>query len=282
MYRFKYIKIQTKYFVPGDPYEQIIVDAIKGKIQNNDILVLSEKALSTALGYIADESKIKAGLFAKLIVLFWMRIIWPYFLAKLAKLIPKTINRLRQYPIEYGSKHKQLALWRVGFLQALRHYSEGGIDGSNLPYAYVALPLKDANNIAIKIRNAIKNKLGINVTVIIVDGDTTYSWGNFHLAPRKVYVKGLFHFGGFLAFLIGRMFNGKRSNTPIAVCGKKLPLPLLLKISRRAHKIRGYGAGLTVWDMVNRFQTAIDGVTLSMLMSVPHYPIVIVHPYKKV
>lgn len=281
MYNFKYIKIQTKYLLPGDPYDSIIINAIRSKIRNGDIVVLSEKALSVAIGNIADESKIHAGLFAKLIVLVWMRIIWPYFLGRIAKLIPKTINRLRSYPLDYGARHKQLALWRVGFLQALRHYSEGGIDGSNLPYAYVALPLKNPQEVANKIRAKIRNELNVRVTVIIVDGDTTYSWNNLHLAPRKVHVKGLIHFGGFLTFIIGRMFNGKRSNTPIAISGMHIPLPLLLKLSRRSHKIRGYGAGLTVWDMIRRFKTSIDGVTPKMLMTVPHYPIVIIRPYKK-
>ena len=54
----------------------------------------------------------------------------------------RLLVRLRNYPLESGSRHKQLALEQAGVLQALMFGSEGGIDGSNLPYAYVSLPLK--------------------------------------------------------------------------------------------------------------------------------------------
>jgi F420-0:gamma-glutamyl ligase-like protein len=37
----------------------------------------------------------------------------------------------------------------------------------------------------------------------------------------------------------------------------------------------GAGAGKTVWDMAERFQVNLTGVTWKMLMKIRHYPIVV-------
>ena len=84
---------------------------------------------------------IKPGYVAKLLVKIWMRRIWGGPLGKLTKLKRRTLGNLRNFPIPEGVHHKQVAIERAGILQAMRHYSEGGIDASNLPYSYVCLPL---------------------------------------------------------------------------------------------------------------------------------------------
>ena len=78
-----------------------------------------------------------------------------------------------------------MTLNHAGFFQTLRHGSEGGIDVSNLPYAYSCIPFIDPESIAVNLKKYIKNVLDKNVDVMISDSDKTYSFFNFHFSPRK-------------------------------------------------------------------------------------------------
>ncbi|TRO55274.1 hypothetical protein E2P71_02945, partial [Candidatus Bathyarchaeota archaeon] len=158
----------------------------------------------------------------------------------------------------------------------LRHYSEGGIDASNLPYSYVSLPLKDAEKIASSTRETILKETGASVTVMIVDGDTTYSKRNLHLAPRKTETPGLIHFGGFMTFIIGRSLGFKARQTPIAISGEEINPDKALWYARLFHKQCGGGAGRTAWSMSLKMDTTLTGVTWEMLDSVDHYPLTII------
>lgn len=273
--KLKAIRVRTRYWRPGTDYVGEIVTAIKGLVEDGDIVTVSEKAIATASGLIVDESKIRAGKFAKLLVRAWMRRIWGGWLGRLTRLREKTVERLRGFPLEAGAAHKETALRYVGLLQALRHYSEGGIDASNLPYTYVSLPLRDPLKEAARIKEAIEAETGRGVSVMIVDGDTTYSWRNLHLAPRRVGVPGLVHLGGFLTFVVGRMLRLKARSTPIASAGAPLDPDWALTLANVAHRVRGYGAGRTVWEMSERMGTSLTGVTWEMLDRVEHVPILI-------
>src|SRR3990172_4964471 len=180
MTKYQALELTTKYWKPGEDYVNEITKTIGKRVVDDDFVVVSEKALSTALGRIVDESRVKPNLSAKIISRFWMRLVWGYFLGVLCRFGKRLILRLRQYPFEDGSRHKHVALQHAGLLQALMFGSEGGIDGSNLPYSYVSLPLENANELADKIREGIRLKLGKNVTVIILDPDKTYSFRTFH------------------------------------------------------------------------------------------------------
>ncbi len=68
-----------------------------------------------------------------------------------------------------------------------------------------ASPLEHPERIASRIREAILAETGEAVTVLIVDGDTTYSWRNLHIAPRRLDYPGIIHFGGVMSFIIGRV-----------------------------------------------------------------------------
>ncbi|MBS7637557.1 coenzyme F420-0:L-glutamate ligase, partial [Candidatus Bathyarchaeota archaeon] len=181
--KFKTIKVRTDYWRPGTDHIREIISAVRDLVRDGDIVTVSEKAISTASDLLVDESRVEAGWLARLIAGFWMRRIWGGPLGRLTRLRKKTIIRLRGYPFEEGAAHKQLAIRYVGLLQALRHYSEGGIDASNLPYSLVSLPLKRPFREAERIRNALMSSTGLRLSVMIVDGDTTYSWRNLHLAP---------------------------------------------------------------------------------------------------
>ncbi len=274
----KAVAVTTQYWRPGEDYLKQIVNSIRNKIQDGDFVTISEKAISTALGNLLDESVVQPGWLARFLAKYWMRFIWVHILGPLCHLRKKTIRHLRAYPIEEGSAHKQVALEHAGLLQALMQGSEGAIDGSNLPYSYVSLPLRNAQQIAQKIREQIKSELGKKVIVVIVDTDKTYSMKGFHFTPRPKPIKGIHSFGGFLTYVLGRFFKLKQRATPVAVAGSKIGVEEALEIAKTANRSRGLGAGRTVWDMAKTFRVPLTGVTWEMLDKVKHQPIVIIKP----
>jgi len=276
MTKYYALAVATGYWKPSDNYTDKIIDALEDKIENGDFIVISEKAISTATGNIIDESTIKTSLNAKVIARFWMRIAWGYPLGILCRFGQRLLHRLREYPLESGSRHKQVALQHAGLMQALMFGSEGGIDGSNLPYSYVSLPLGNAAEIAQEIQNQIRLKLRKDVCVIIADTDKTYKFRNFFFTPRPKPLKGIHSFGGFTTYIIGRMLKLKKSSTPLAVAGCNLQASEALKITNIADKARGTGSGATVWDMAARFQVEVNGVSWDMLAKIRHNPLVIV------
>jgi F420-0:gamma-glutamyl ligase-like protein len=273
---YKTLAIRTKYWRPGENYLEEIIKGISGRIENGDFLVVSEKAISTASGNIVDESNTKPSLNARVIAKFWMRVVWGYFLGSLCHFRETLIRRLRTYPFEAGSCHKQVALEQSGLLQALMFGSEGGIDGSNLPYCYVSLLLKESGRIAEAIHEEIQERLGKRACVLIVDTDKTHSFRNFHFTPRPSTVEGIHSFGGFMAYVVGRTCKLKKRATPIAVAGCRISAEEALEVAEIANRSRGSGAGRTVWDMAERFNVGLDGVSWEMLETVKHKPIVIV------
>jgi len=270
------LAIVTKYWKPGENYLEEIIKGIDGKTADGDFLVISEKAVSTALNNIVDESHVKPSLSAKLIAKYWMQIVWGYFLGPLCHFRKRLLQHLLKYPFDTGSRHKQVALQYAGFLQALMFGSEGGIDGSNLAYSYVSLPLKNPEEIATKIRERVWSRLQKKVFVIIADTDKTYSFRKFHFTPRPRPIKGIYSFGGFISYTVGRMLKLKRNATPIAVAGCQISAEKALEIAEVANRARGFGAGRTVWDMAEKFKVELTEVSWEMLETVKHKPIVIV------
>ena len=276
MTKYYALAIVTKYWMPGENYINNIIDALEKRVVNNDFVVISEKAISTALGNIIDESSTSPSFNAKLISRLWMRIAWGCCLGVLCRLGPRLRRRLREYPLEAGSRHKQIVLQHAGLLLALMWGSEGGIDGSNLPFSYVSMPLSNPYETAEAIHQQIWLKLKKKVFVIIIDTDKTYSFRNFHFTPRPKPMMGIRSLGGVTAYIIGRMFKFRKRPTPLAVAGGNLQAKEALKIANIADRARGEGSGATVWDMAARFKVAATGISWDMLLKVEHKPIVIV------
>lgn len=274
--KIKTLTLRCRYWRPGTDYISKITERVKNNIESGDIVAVSEKAVSTATGNIVDEAQIKPSILAWFLSSIWTRKIWGGPLGKIAGLKGQTIENLRNYPLEEGAAHKQLALSKAGLLQSLRHYSEGGIDASNLPYAYVSLPLQNPMINASMIRKHILSTTGKEVTVLIMDGDTTYSWRNLHLAPRIVEYPGLIHFGGVITFLVGRFLGFKARQTPIAIAGEPINPDRALWYAKLFHRQCGGGAGRTAWSMSQKMDTSLTGVTWEMLESVEHYPVSII------
>jgi F420-0:gamma-glutamyl ligase-like protein len=276
MAKYKVLVVTTKYWRPREDYLEEIIKSVKGKIAEEDFVVVSEKAISIASNNIVDESGIKPSLGARLIARYWMRLVWGYFLSPLCHFREKLSRQLREYPLEIGDCHKQVAIQQAGFLQALMFGSEGGIDGSNLAYSYVSLPLKNADEIAQIIREKIWSSLRKKVFVIIADTDKTYSFRNFHFTPRPRPIKDIHSFGGFATYVVGRALKLKRRATPIAVAGCQIQAEEALEIANIANRARGFGAGRTVWDMAEKFKVKVNEVSWEMLETVKHKPIIIV------
>lgn len=275
MAKYRALAVATKFWKLGDNYLDKIIAAVDKNLEDGDFMIVSEKALSTTMGRIADESSVSPSLTAMLLSRLWMRIIWGYFLGTLCHFGQRLLQRLRQYPLEPGSRHKQVALQNAGLFQTLMFGSEGGIDGSNLPYSYVSLPLTNASLVAEKIRRQILRDLRKRVCVIIVDTDKTYTFRNFHFTPRPKPLKGIHSSAGVVAYIIGRAFRFKRRSTPLAAAGCTLQAIDALKISNIADRIRGPGSGATVWDMASRFNVSVTDVSWEMLEKISHKPIVI-------
>jgi F420-0:gamma-glutamyl ligase-like protein len=270
------LPLTTKYWRPGQDYVQQIISRIDGKIADNDIIVLSEKAISTARKNIIDETQATPSFTARLIAAFWMRKVWGYLLGPFCHFRLKLISRIRQYPVKAGSRHKQVVLEQAGLLQALMFGSEGAIDGSNLPYSYVSLPLKKPGEIAEMIRKRIQLFLKKEVVVMIVDTDKTYSLKSFHFTPRPSPIMGIHTCGGFIAYATGQFLKLRKRATPLALAGSDLNLEESLTIAQIANQSRGFGAGRTVWEMAERFNVALTDVSWEMLDRVKHKPIIIV------
>ena len=265
MTKYYALPVATEYWKPGKNYLNDILDAVEKRVANGDFVVVSEKALSTALGNIIDESSTSPSFNAKLISRLWMRIAWGYFLGVLCRFGPRLRRRLREYPFEAGSRHKQIALQQAGLLQALMWGSEGGIDGSNLPFSYVSLPLNKPYAVAALIHRQIWLKLKKKVFVIIVDTDKTYAFRNFFFTPHPQPMKGIHSLGGVTAYFVGRLFKFRKRPTPLAVAGGRVQAREALKIANIADRARGPGSGATVWDMAARFNVATTGTSWDML-----------------
>jgi F420-0:gamma-glutamyl ligase-like protein len=269
------LAITTRYWTPKTDYVQEITNSVRGKIEDGDFVVVSEKAISTAVGNIIDENSAEPTLNSEFIARFWMRTVWGFILGPLCRLPASFMKHLREYPFETGSRHKEVALQYCGLLQTLMFGSEGGIDASNLAYSYVSLPLKNAHRTAQKIHKELQQTLQKRLCVIITDTDKTYSFWNFHFAPRQTSFKGIHSFGGTLAYVVGRSLRLRRRATPIAAAGREVNVEDALEIAELANRVRGFGAGRTVWDMADKFKVGLTDVTWEMLQTVRHKPIVI-------
>jgi F420-0:gamma-glutamyl ligase-like protein len=274
--KYKTLAVKTRYWKPKDDYITDIISSIENVVNDGDFVTISEKAVSTALGNLVDEKKIKPSSLARFIAKYWMRIVWPYVLGPVCHLRKKTVDYLRSYPVEEGSRHKQLALQRSGFLQALMHGSEGGIDGSNLAFSYVCLPLENAQEIVFELRERIYRELGKKVSVTIVDTDKTYSLKGFHFTPRPKPIKGIYSIGGFLAYVFGRCLKLQKRATPLAFSGSNISTEEAIEIAKVANRARGSGAGRTVWDMAKNFKVSLTEVTWNMLDQTEHRPVVLI------
>lgn len=269
------------YWYPNTNIIHEIVRVYGKHIRGGDIIVISEKALCVAKGNIYDEKSIKkVDPFTKVASYMVNKFIW----GKLLKSIfpSKEIMRVvQETPINIVATHKKLALRYGGPIHFLKPYSEVGIDATNLPYMYVSLPLKNASIEAEEIRIEISRRLRRNVNVLIIDTDRTFKlrWINsMAISTRPSSISGIVDLGG-LGYIIGKIFDKIFTEypTPIAYDGTPINLTDMLKITRFADKMMGYGFGRNILDMLSKLgKKGFEEVKWMDMLRIKHYPVVIV------
>lgn len=272
----KFRTIQSPYWRPGTNYCKIIADLIKPVVRDGDIIVISEKAVAIAKNRLVNEDSVIPSVTARVLATIWSRMIWGRFLSYVCRFKAPTMMRLRQYPIEQGSHHKQIVLMYRGLIHALHYGSEGGIDLNNVPYALACVPLDEPINDARTILNHVQAISKKQLTVLISDTDSTFSWKNIHFTSRSHAVKGIIPFNTPLAFIIGRFARLQQRATPLAIVGQKISVNDALRFADIAHHARGQGAGRTVWDSAKNFGVKVSDITWDLLASIKHFPIVII------
>lgn len=277
----KYKAIQSPYWKPGTNYCEVIVDLVKPIVRDGDIIVISEKAVAIAKNRLVNENSVTPGISARLLVTIWTRIIWGRFLSYMCRFKAPTMRRLRQYPILKGRYHKQTVLMHRGLIHALHYGSEGGIDLNNIPYDLACVPLDEPINDARAILNHVQAISKKQLTVIISDTDSTFSWKNIHFTSRSHAIKGIIALNNPLAFIIGRFARLKQRATPLSLVGKKISVDDALRFAEIAHRVRGHGAGRTVWDSAKKFGVELSNITWDLLASINHFPIVVIRRTKK-
>lgn len=169
----------------GDDYVKIIVDSVQASghpIEKNDIIVIASKVVSSALGLMADMSRIKAGPKAKLI-------------AKKFGLNPAHIQLILDEADEvyggvaYENPHFVIFWTRKGGAFEIN----SGVDIKNSPLGQETIDLPEPNKIAEKIRKRVQELTGKKVGVLIIDsnwyplrnGSTGFTVGMAGFEPVK-------------------------------------------------------------------------------------------------
>ena len=270
------------YWYPGTDAISKLIRAYGKVADNGDFLIISEKALAIAYGYVYDESLVKADEITYALTFILNKYVWGYLLSRYIGI--KTRQLLLSTPINVMARHKKLALRYGGFKHFIKPVSEAGIDAKNLPYQYVALPLNDANKIVQKIYQEFLLR-GKKINVLIIDTDRAFKpkrLSGIVFSTRKSFIKGIIDLGGF-GYMIGRAFPRlfKVYPTPVAYYGDRISLITILKISKIARKIIGEGFGLNVYDMLSKLnKKSFEEVTWTDMSKIMHYPAVLIKVIK--
>ena len=270
-----------KYWFPGSNFVREIVNKYKEFLGDGLFVVITEKAISVALGNIYDESIIKPDPISKYFTKIVNSHLWGRLLYRLFRRGEDFLDLIREIPLEYLAIHKKLSIKYGGLHHFIKPCSEAGIDTTNLPYYYVSLPLRNADKIARKIREEIVKLVGKDVYILLVDTDRTFKprhISSLAISTRPSYVKGIIDLGG-LGYILGRLFAEKfiEYPTPVAYDGYWLGLPRILKIAKIAEKSMGHGLGRTAIEMLrNLGKNSFDKVRWVDMNKIKHYPAVVI------
>ncbi|MHC1570682.1 MAG: coenzyme F420-0:L-glutamate ligase [Methermicoccaceae archaeon] len=156
--RVEIIAVRTRVIEPHDDVLDVLDEALEREgieLEDGDVLVVSESALSTALGGVVRLSDVKAGHEA-------------CELGRTYSVRPEVMQLIIEHSesIIGGIEGYVLAL-RDGFL-----CPNAGIDTSNAPEGCVVLPLSEPNVQAGEIRLGIRAGYGVDVGVVVSDSRT--------------------------------------------------------------------------------------------------------------
>lgn len=277
--KLRILRKHFNYWYPGTDVVKEIIDKYGKYIENGDIIVIAEKALSTALGNIYDEGLIQADMLTKILTFITVRILWLNLLRFVFRK-RETIHILSTVQLNVIAAHKKLSLRYGGLKHFLKPVSEAGIDTTNLPYNYVSLPLRDLTILS-TIRVEIFRKLGKYVNILIIDTDKTFKprfLKRVVFATRPSLIKGVIDLGAYIYF-IGRILRKCFTPypTPVAYSGVNIGLPLTLRIAKICEKSMGSGLGRNIMEMLrNTGKEGLGDVTWLDMAKVHHYPVLLV------
>ena len=264
------IPIETGYIKPNDSLD-VIINPARELMEDDDYLVIAETPISVAQGRLVDESKYTPSLTAIFLTTVWSKYLWGYVLGPLLKIKKRTIKNLRRLP-EETKAHKEVVLQLYGLKHALKPASEAGIDLSNAPGTYVSLLPKNPEKVA----KQIKQKIGKEVCVMIIDTDATYMKNGKYFTALPIAIEGIDADNGVFGYVKGQLSQNMGS-TPLG-CSEKIDVETALKIANIAEDYQKSLATemKTIHSVKAVLGTEIDEVTIEDLDSITHTPAVII------
>jgi F420-0:gamma-glutamyl ligase-like protein len=264
------IPIETGYIKPNEDLSSIINPAIE-LMEDGDYLVIAETPISVSQNRLVDESKYKPSLTAKFLTTVWSKYLWGYVFGPILGIKERTIKNLRRLP-EETKAHKEVVLQLYGLKHALKPASEAGIDLSNAPGTFVSLLPENPEKVA----KEIKNEIGKNVCVMIIDTDATYMKNGKYFTGLPIAIDGIDADNGFFGYVRGQLCENMGS-TPLG-CSEKMDVETALKIANIAEDYqRSLSTEMkTIHSVKEVLGSEIDEVTIEALDSITHTPAVII------
>ncbi len=264
------IPIETGYIKPNEDLNSIIIPA-RELMQEGDYLVIAETPIAISQGRLIDEAEYTPSLTAKFLTTVWSKYLWGYILGPLLKIKKRTIRNLRRLP-EETKAHKEVVLQLYGLKHALKPASEAGIDLSNAPGTCVSLLPENPEKVACDI----KDEIGKEVCVMIIDTDATYMKNGNYFTGLPIAIDGIKADMGFFGYVKGQLSENMGS-TPLG-CSEKISVEKGLKIANIAED---YQKSLstemkTIHSVKKVLGTSETGVTIEALDSITHTPAVII------
>ncbi|WP_405310496.1 coenzyme F420-0:L-glutamate ligase [Methanobrevibacter sp.] len=264
------IPIETGYIKPNENLNSIIYPA-KELMEDGDYLVIAETPISVSQNRLVDESKYDPSLTAKFLTTVWSKYLWGYVLGPALGIKERTIKNLRKLPKETKA-HKEVVLQLYGMKHALKPASEAGIDLSNAPGTYVSLLPENPEKVA----KEIKDEIGKDVCVLIIDTDATYMKNGKYFTGLPIAIDGIEADKGFFGYFKGQLSENMGS-TPLG-CSEEISVEEGLKIANIAED---YQKSLstemkTIHSVKAVLGTEMDEVTVEALDSITHTPAVII------
>jgi len=264
------IPIETGYIKPNEDLSSIINPAIE-LMEDGDYLVIAETPISVSQNRLVDESQYKPSLTAKFLTTVWSKYLWGYVFGPILGIKERTIKNLRRLP-EETKAHKEVVLQLYGLKHALKPASEAGIDLSNAPGTFVSLLPENPKKVA----KEIKNEIGKNVCVMIIDTDATYMKNGKYFTGLPIAIDGIDADNGFFGYVRGQLSENMGS-TPLG-CSEKMDVETALKIANIAEDYqRSLSTEMkTIHSVKEVLGSEIDEVTIEALDSITHTPAVII------
>ncbi|RLG59247.1 hypothetical protein DRN86_04520, partial [Candidatus Geothermarchaeota archaeon] len=223
-------------------------------IEDGDIIVITSKILSVALGRLYDLNSVKPSFLARLLSRFFKedaRVIElilregePIGVIPVLK-IERLLHLFERYSVSNEQRRKALARAPYLFLVKTKYLilTDAGLDFSNVPPGYCTLPPKDPDEVAKEIMLEIQRRTGRKVAVIITDtefeisrfGSRDIAIGCVGITPvsKKFGAPDLYKkpkFGGVdliadaIASMAGLLFGQTAESTPVVII-KGLNIP---------------------------------------------------------